>query len=752
MSNRTVGTSSERFGGADRVTGHQRYLADIKVEGALHVKLVTLDCARARIVSIDTSEAERIPGVAFVMTGDDLPQPIPRYGYGRRDRPVLADGETKFHGEPVAAVAAETREAAEEAALLVRVGHEVLPAVFTIEQALDPSSPLVQDPSIRPGDLLAGTNKLCEYEFGWGDLDGVEADIVVDETYSWPMQTHFAIEPHAFTAAPEGGGGIVVWSTIQHPFQLQKTLAQVLGLPLSKVRVFAPDLGGAFGGKQHAKYEPLVAFMALRAGRPVRLVLSLEEACQGVRRVSADTRLRTGFRRDGTLVFQDFEINWLAGAYADSAARAASKGGWFAAGPYRSPSVRIVSRALFSHTATTHPQRGFGIPQLSWAREMNIDAGARALGMDPVELRLLNLVKYQEECIPGDTPADGDWEQTLRKAADEIGWDEQRPLGRGVGRGIAIGLKSGPTTGLSYARVRLLADGSAVLYCGTSDMGQGARTVFAQIVGQELGLPLERVSVVMGDTQSVPYDQQTSASRSTVLMGTAVLRACRDLQEQVGDMAASLFGIGRLAITVEDGEVRLPDKRLPLTEIMQTGLGRLGGELVGMGEMRTAVDPEHPLGGPPVFYMFNATAVEVRVDEGTGEVDVLKHVTVSDVGYSLNPRQVTGQDDGAAVMGLGHALMEHMILDDEGRTRNLGAIDYRIPTILDLPREYHSFQIENRDGPGPYGSKGMSEGSLLVTAPAFASAITDATGAVIRDLPMSPERVWRALQEPHDPA
>jgi len=739
-----VGTSAVRFGGHERVTGRQRYLADIPMKDVLHVKLVTLDCARARIVSIDTTAAEQAPGVHLVMTSSDLPQPVPRFGMQRRDRPVLAVEEVKFHGEAVAAVAAETREAAEAAALLVRVEHEVLPAVYTVAAALDPASPLVQEPSLRSGDPLAGTNLLCEYHFGGGDVDAVQADLVVENTYNWPMMTHFAIEPHGFMAAPDEDG-IVVWSTIQHPYQLQKVLARILDLPLAKVRVIAPDPGGGFGGKQHAKLEPLLAFMALRAGRPVRLILTLEEAAQGVRRASAEVRARAGFRSDGSLVFQDSEVNWLIGAYADTGDRAASKAGYLCAGPYLTPAVRIVSRALLSHTTPTHPYRGFGIPQVTWARESNIDAGARALGIDPLEIRLRNLAGYREEFIAGETPADGDWEQSLRKAADEIGWGA--PLAAGRGRGIALGLKSGPTTGLSYCTVRLLADGSAIASIGTSDMGQGARTIFAQMVAEELGLELSRISVVMGDTAIVAYDQQTSASRSSVLMGNAVLRACGDILSQVGEMASRLHGIDRSEIEVEAGVVHLPGGSLRLMDVVEAGFGRLGGELVGNGEMRKDVEPDHALGGSAAFFEFNATASEVEVDPLTGEVSVLRHVTVSDIGFGLNPMQVLGQDEGGAVMGIGHALMEHLILDDSGRTRNPGAIDYRIPTSKDLPEELSTFTIENRDGPGPYGAKGISEGSLLCVAPAIAAAVADATGAIVRNLPLSPERVWKAMQD-----
>ena len=739
-----VGTSPARGGGRARVTGRQAYVADIRLEDALHVKLVTLDCARARIVAVDASAALAVPGVRLVLGAADLPDPMPRFGPQFQDRPVLAVGETRYHGEPVAAVAAETRDAAEEAARLVRVTYEELPAVSTIAAALAPGAPLVQDPSMRPGDPLAASNVLREHRYGWGDVDGVTADVVVEGTYAFPMVTQFAIEPHGFLAAPDGDG-IAVWSSIQHPNWLQRVIAGLLALPLSKVRVYAPDPGGGFGGKQHAKYEPLVAFIALRAGRPARLVLSLEETFQAVRRGAAEIRVRSGFRRDGSLVFRDVEANYLIGAYADIADRTVAKGTYTSCGPYRTPAARIVARSILSNTTPSTAFRGFGNPQQIWAVESNMDEAAHALGIDPVALRLRNLARPGEVFIPGDTPADGDWARTVGRAAELIGWDT--PPAPGRGRGIAVGLKSGPTTGLSYSTVRLLADGSVVIHAGTSDMGQGARTIFAQIAAQELGAPLDWVTVVMGDTAVVPYDQQTSASRSSVLMGNAVLGACRDIQGRLRAMAARLEGVPEADIVVDRGEVRIGERVLPIRDVLVRGLGRLGGEVIGVGEMRKEADPDHPLGGTAAFFEFNCTAVEVEVDRATGDIVVARHVTVSDVGTALNPSQVRGQDEGAAIMGLGHTLMEHYILDDGGRIRNLGAIDYRIPTSMDLPLRLESDVIEHGDGPGPYGSKGMSEGALLCVAPAVAAAVRDATGVVIRDLPLTPERVWRALNE-----
>ncbi len=739
-----IGDTPRRVGGDARVSGRQRYVADLHLPDELHAKLVTVPVARARILGIDASAALAVPGVHLVFTAADLPSPMPRFGPQFVDRPVIAVGETKFHGDPVAVVAADTKDAAEEAARLVRVDYEELPAVTTVAAALDPAAPLVQDPALRPNDPLAGTNVLREHPVGWGDVDAATADLVVENTYTFPMVTHFAIEPHAFIAAPDGDG-IAVWSSIQHPNWLQKTIAKLLGLPLAKVRIFAPDPGGGFGGKQHAKYEPLVAFMALRAGRPVRLVLTLEETFQAVRRTAAEIRVRTGVMRDGTLAFQDIRADYLIGAYADIADRVVGKGSYPGCGPYRVPAARILARSILSHTVPSTAFRGFGNPQVNWAVESNLTDAAIRLGIDPLELRLRNLARKGEAFIPFDTPCDGEWDQTVRRAAELLGWGSPAPPGRG--RGIAIGIKSGPTTGLSYSTVRLLGDGSVVVYAGTSDMGQGARTVFAQIAAQELGATLDEVAVIMGDTAVVPYDQQTSASRSTVLMGNAVLAACRDIQAKLRAMAARVHGVDETEIVVDRGVVRLPGREMPIRDVLRAGLGRLGGEVIGIGETRKDAEPDHPLGGSAAFFEFNCTAVEVEVDEETGDITIPRYVTVSDVGKALNPLQVRMQDEGAAIQGLGHTLMEHYIFDDRGRIRNLGAIDYRIPTSMDLPAEMISEIVENEDGPGPYGSKGMSEGALLCVAAAVGGAVRDATGVAIRDLPLTPERVWRALRD-----
>ena len=724
-----IGQSTPRAGGIERVTGVQLYAADLRLDHVLHVKLVHLGCARARITEIDTAAACCVAGVRCILTAADLPQPVPRYGPAYSDRPVLAVEETKFFGEPVAAVAAETEDAAAEAASMVRVMYEELPAVLTVEAARNPASPLVQDPSLRANDPLARTNSLEEYRFGWGDVDRTQPSLVIENDYTFPMVTHFAIEPHAFLAAPDPSG-ITIYSPVQHPYVLQRVVASALGWPVSRVRIVAPDPGGGFGGKGWPKFEPLMAFLALRTGRPVRLVLTLEETFQAVRRTSARVHIRSGFDSDGRIAFQDIEADFLIGAYADIGTRVVGKASYVACGPYRTPHARILARALLSHTTPSTAFRGFGTPQASWAVESQLNEAAARLGIDRVEIRRRNLSAKGEPIIPGDTPADGDWAQALEKAAAAVEWG--KPLATNRGRGVALGLKSSSTASLSFAIVRLHGDSSVSVLTATSDMGQGARTVFTQLAAQELGVPPERVTIVMGDTAVVPFDSSTSASRSTVFMGNAILKACRDIKVQLRRMAE---------------ELGVADRDIGYSELLRLYYGSSRGEVISIGSERSNYIPTHPLGGKPAFWELMCVAAEVEVDSETGMTQIHKLVLVTDVGKALNPHQVEAQDEGAAMMGLGHTLMEQLILDDHGRILNLGALDYRIPTIQDIPLELRSVLIENGDGPGPFGAKGAGEGGILAVSAAVGSAVAEAVGVTIRDLPLTPERIWHSMQQ-----
>jgi CO/xanthine dehydrogenase Mo-binding subunit len=726
-----LGESVVRAGGRERVTGAQRYVADLKLEGALQVKLLHLPVGHARIKSIDVGGAFELDGVSHVLTAASLTRPVPRFGPSFHDRPVVAEGEVKYFGEPLAAVAAETEDAAAAAVERIRVEYEELPGVYTLEGALAEDAPLVQDPELRQGDPLAQTNVLREHRFGWGDVDTPGAALVVEDAYRFPMVSHFAIEPFAVLAAMEGGV-LTVWTPIQHPFVLQRVLSEATGLPVADVRVVVPDPGGGFGGKGYPKYEPLMAFMAMQTGRPVRLVLSLDESFQASRRAACRVRARTGVAADGTLLFQDIEADFLIGAYADIGDRVVSKASYTATGPYRTPSARVVARSVLSHTVPSTAFRGFGVPQLAWAVESQLDEVAHRLGIDPLDLRLRNLTRKDEELIPHDRPADGDWAEALHRAAEAIGWGVPAPGGRG--RGLAMGLKSSATVSATYAIVRVHYDGSVSVLVGTTDIGQGARTVLAQLASHELDVPVEAVRVVMGDTSIVPFDTSTSASRSTVFAGNAIVLACKDLKEQLRSIAAELYGEA-----AADGD-------LDRVRVLADYFGPSRGELIGIGRSRARYLRDHPLGGAPSFWEVVAVACEVEVDEETGETMIHRLVTVSDVGKAINRGQVESQDEGAAVMGLGHTLMEHLLLDEDGLIRNLGALDYRIPTAKDLPGELVALTVENEDGPGPFGSKGAGESGILAVAPAVAAAVRDATGVRIRDLPLTPERIWVALK------
>ncbi|MGP8187773.1 MAG: xanthine dehydrogenase family protein molybdopterin-binding subunit [Terracidiphilus sp.] len=732
-----------RVGGQERVTGAQRYAADLQFDNLLHLKLVHLGCGHARIKSIDVSDALKVEGVQGVVTTADLPQPVPRFGPMYIDWPLLAVNETKFFGEPVAVVAADTIDAAQNGAQAVKIDFEELPAVISVEDALNPEMPLVREPELRPGDKFANTNIMKEVNGGHGNIEEAKSAFILDHAYTFPMVTHFAIEPHVFIAAPDEDG-VTVWSPNQHPFVLQKVVAAALKWPLSRVRIIAPDPGGGFGGKGWPLYESLAAFLALKYKRTVRLVLTLEETFQNVRRASAQARVRTGFDAEGHLTFQEVYTDYLIGAYAAVATRVLDKGAFVAGGPYLCPHVKIRSRAILSHTTPSTAFRGFGTPQASWGVESQLTEAAARLGIDPVEIRRRNLPKYREAFVPNTTPCDGNWLEVLETAADHIGWGT--PLAKHRGRGIALGVKSSSTASTSQAMARMLFDGSVLILTGTSDMGQGARTIYTQIASHDLGVPHDRIRIVMGDTSIVPFDNSTSASRSTVCMGNAISSACNDLKSKLQHLLAEELGVSVDEVEISSGGVKIPGRTMTLAEALKVCLPTRG-EIIGLGAFINPPVKGHPLGGHPVFWEFNAIATELEVDPETGTVRLIKLAVVSDIGKALNQLQVEVQDEGSSIMGLGHALMEHLVHDKHGRIVNLGALDYRIPTIKDIPLVMDSVCIENGDGPGPFGSKGVGEGGLLSIAAAVGAAVNQAADVSIRDLPLTAERVWRAIQE-----
>jgi len=742
-----IGRSVQRVGIEERVSGSLKFAADMKFANALHVKLVRLDVAHARILSIDTSEASQIEGVHFILTAKDLPQPVARYGPFLNDQPIIATDEVKFFGDPVAAVVAETEDIAAQAASLVKVEFEELPGIYTIEQTKDPTAALVQDPSVRPGQAFAKTNILDEWNFNWGKPEATAADLVVEDTFDFPMTTHFAIEPHIFIASPDHDG-VCIWSTVQHPFLLQRVVARALTMPVSKVRVVAPELGGGFGGKGYPKFEPLMAFLAMKLNRTVRLRLTLEETFLLGRRNSSSIRVKAGFKKDGKLAFMQVYADFLIGAYANASPRVVAKAALVGTGAYYSPNTLILARAYLSHTVPGTAFRGFGAPQFMWALDSVMDIAARKLEIDRLDIRLMNLPQKGETLIPGELPVDGDWREGLSKAAKAVGWGQ--PLAKNHGRGLGIGIKSPAPATVSQSIVRLHQDGSLTVMVGTTEMGQGARTVFAQLAADALEVPMEQVKVVNGDTGVVPFDSVTASSRSTVFMGNSVVRACEDIKEKIQKIAVECFAVKAEDVKFVDGKVILPDRELSYADIVKAEFGVVSGEIIGLGTYKEARNPKHPLGGGISFYEVIFAASEVEVDPETGFVSVKKLVTVGDIGKAINPLLVESQDEGGAIQGLGHSLMEHLIMDQRGRILNLGALDYRIPTTQDAPAELVSMLVENGDGSGPAGAKGTGESGIIPIAPAIALAVSEATGVLFHDLPLTPEKVWQALQEKKD--
>jgi CO/xanthine dehydrogenase Mo-binding subunit len=750
---RVVGRSVPRLDGREKVTGAARYVSDLVVPGMVHARLWRSPVPHARLLGVDGGRARAAPGVLAVCGAGDLPVRRLVYGPAYRDQPMLAHETIRYAGEPVVAVVADTERHAEAAVRLLEVRYAELPAVTTAEMALAPGAPLLHPTLERAGhfrDLaglrpVAGTNVCHHWQWARGDLARAftEADCVVEEVYRYPALSHHALEAHCVVARVDGDG-VTAWSGTQHPFAVRTELAEVFGLPLAAVQVVVPLVGGAFGGKCYTKLEPLTAALAARVRRPVRLGLSLEESARTTTRHAAVVRLRTAARRDGTLLARECDVVLDTGAYADIGPRVATKAGARAAGPYRIPCLSLEARCVYTNNVPAGAYRGYGVPQVTWASESQLDRLAAALELDPLVLRQRNLLKRGEEPGAGETPMDGDLAEGLEQAARAVGWSAGAARGRG--RGLAVGMKDGGGTHtVSEAVVRVHADGSVTLLAGTVEVGQGARTGLAQITAETLGVPLEAVVVGAPDTGRTPFDHGTSASRSTTVMGLAVQAAAADARAQLLVLAGGLLGADPATLTLRDGRVVHDEATLTVAEVIRDHFGLVGGEVTGVGAF---VPPASSgsLGGPAVFWETGMGAAEVEVDGETGAVTLHRYVSAADVGIAINPRECAAQDEGAAMQGLGPALVEARAVAD-GQLLNPGLIDYRLPTFADLPEGLETILVENADGPGPFGAKGVGESGTFCVAPAVGNAIARATGVRLTELPMTPERVWRALRD-----
>ncbi|HML38418.1 MAG TPA: xanthine dehydrogenase family protein molybdopterin-binding subunit [Bacillota bacterium] len=746
MEKQYAGESMQRERIVNKVSGTQRYLCDRKVAGMLYAKVLRSECAAADILRIDVSEALNSEGVVAVFTADDIDGPIPRFGSIVSDQPILAQGNVKYQGEPIAVVAAGSNKEAAEAARKIRVEYREKEAVTTVDAALAADAPVVNSDYLPEKREGLHHNVFDEYDFRWGDVDAARknADFIIKNTYSFPMIYHFSIENYGCLAVPEDGG-LTIYTPIQHPFILRRVISGSLGIPQSKIRVAAEEIGGGFGGKGYPKLEPIAAYLALRLKRPIKMVMSFEEGFYAARRLANTTTIETGFGKEGNILFQNIETNYLIGAYAAEGPRIAQKAGYTACGAYKTQNAEIKVRVVNSNTSPSTAFRGFGMPQLNWALERQLDEASRRMGIDRLDLRRKNIPDKGEVFRPNDTPADGDWKSAFEKAVEMIGFRGESSPGEGYG--LAIGIKNPIPGSSSNAIVRLHADGSATASVGTTDMGQGSRTVLKQIVADSLGIPFDLVKMQMGDTSTAPFDQATAGSRSTVSMGSAVVEACKDINEQIKEYVSEFYNVDRDKIELKKGHILFEGNDVSYQNFFINYFGPYQADVIGRGCFRGKKSKEADLGGTADFWELVVTAVKLTVDKETGVINVKKIINVTDAGKAINPLQAENQEIGGAVMALGHTLMEKMVYDLRGRLLNADPLNYCIPTSKDVPEDIEGYFIENEDGPGPFGSKGIAESSVIALAAAIGNAVEDATGISFRDLPITKEKLFFKLRE-----
>lgn len=751
-----AGSPVPRLDGIEKVTGKAVYTGDLELPGMGFAKVLRSPLPHAKIARIDSGKAEKLPGVFAVLTRRDLTGLNYLYGATYKDQPVVAVEKVRYVGDPVAAVAAVDEATAEEALALIEVDYDELPFVTTIEEAIAEGAPRVHETEFAKTELrgseygvpekFRGTN-IC-YHFGYsrGDVEKAlkRSDYVFEDTFRFPKVQHCSLEPHT-TVADFSHDRLTVWTSCQDPFTVRDHLAGIFNLPLSRVRVIVPYVGGGYGGKLYVKSEPIAAALSWKARRPVKLALSLSESFKTITRHPALVRLKTGVSREGTLVARVCEVYMNTGAYADAGPRVTQKAGYRALGPYRIPHVKVDAYGVYTHTVPAGAFRGFGSVQVAWAYESQMDLIAERLGIDPLELRLKNLLRKGEVYAPGDTPVDCDLEEGLLKVAGSLEW--RRPSRPYTGKGLSCCIKdAGGTYKVAEAAVKMSSDGSAILSTGTVELGQGSHTALAQVVAEELGLGMDRISVSSIETDVTPYDVSTSASSSMTVMGLAVQRAAREVKRQLLRAAARVLGKRASELTLGGGEVHAGDGHaLSYGEVISRRFGGKCGEIVGRGIYRDKKSGRAVLGSRTTFWEVGWGGAEVKVDPETGAVEVLRYVSASDAGKAINPVQCLGQDEGGVVFGLGHALYEEMLYEN-GQLLNPNLIDYRVPAFAHLPAEFLSFVVENRNGPGPFGSKGMGEGGILPVAPAIANAVSKAIGLRFYELPLTPSRVWAALR------
>ncbi len=760
-----VGSRIPRLEAREKIVGTAQFSDDLFPKGVLHGAILGSPYAHAKILGYQVEAALAVPGVEAVVTGDDVGDAF--MGAFIKDERVLAKHKVRYVGEPVAAVAAIDLETAQKAVSLIEVEYQELPPVLTPEEALAPDAPRVHenfDTYFKTYDFPWKENQFTESVIAEGDVERswAECDVIVEGEYQTQAQYHAYMEPCSAVADIDAAGKLTIWSGNQSVFRVQANVAEGLGLPMAKVRALTPRVGGAFGGKMEPTVQPVTALLAIKAGKAVKVTLTREQDFETIRsRHPAKIWMKTGAKRDGTLVARETRIILDGGAYADDSPGVVGICSLFARGPYHIPNVRLSTKGVYTNKLRAGAFRGFGGPQIAWASEAQMDEIARKLELDPIDLRIKNAVRAGEDWLCGTRvtrSAMVDCLEAVRKASN---WKERRKISVAKdGRIRSIGIAALPhTSGLlsAGAILRILEDGTAVLSTGAVDNGQGSDTVLAQICADALGLRLEQISLATADTDASPYNWGTTASRVTYMVGRSVVAAAGSVVQQLFRHASEMMECAE-----EDLELRpggriglkgLPGKELPFAAISARCHWVSGGPIIGKDSFMydgPRFDPKRAmLSGFPFHigtWVFAVQAVEIEIDEETGRIVPLRVWSAHDVGRAINPSAVEGQIEGGVVQGIGYALYEEMVWDS-GRLANPSFMDYKIPGTMDAPPEINAIIVEQPDDTGPFGAKGIGEPPIVGIAPAIANAVVHATGAQLRQLPMTPERVLRALRE-----
>ena len=761
-----VGDSLPMLDAAERVSGRINYVLNFELPGMLVGKILRSPFPHARLVTIDASHAERLQGVAAVLTRYDFGPATSFTGkYGRvfRDQTVVAFEKVRFVGDPVAAVAAATEDIADEALSLIKTEYEELAAVFDEEEALKPAAPLVHDP--RPEqqpmfgkliqDLPGGSNVCSHFKLRRGDVEQGfgEADFVFEDVFHSPAAQHVPLEPHV-TVAQYFQGKLTIWTSTQMPHAIRSQMAEIFNLPLARVRVIVETLGGGFGSKGSLRLEPITSFLALKSSRPVKITLKREEEFVTVCKHPATISIKTGVTKEGVLVARQVSANFNTGAYSDIGPIVARNGGSAMSGPYRIPHVWIDSRAVWTNLVPAGALRGFGVPQAVWAYESQMDMIAERLGLDPVEFRRKNLLRDGDLFATGEKLHGMHYDELLDRAAASVNWtatdarwreqgaNKNGPLCRG--KGLALVIKATITPSTSAAALKLNEDGSLNVLTSSVELGQGAKTVLAQIAAQAIQVPFACVSVSDPDTDLTPYDQQTSSSRTTFSMGGAVDKAAEDLRQQLLEKAAELLEASTNDLVLAEGRVAVrgsPRRSLSYGEIVRRGNQ---GNIIGRGAFTTrgGLDLETGQGIGSVHWHQGAIGCEVEVDAETGKVRVLRLTPSVFAGRVVNPALCELQLEGSAIFGFGQALFEEMVYDERGQVMNQNLGDYNVPSFDDIPWKLSPLALEHQTSEELHG---IGETLLPPVMAAIGNAVYNAVGARIKDLPISAEKVLREL-------